>query len=177
MERSASRGLTPAVLADLLGERGHGDLVDLVGAEAAVGQGVGGVAGLGQVALVEGVDVDDEGAALGRTPRLAFRAAGFMATSTLGASPGVRMSWSEMWTWKADTPARVPAGARISAGKSGKVDRSLPNRALEGGEAVPGQLHAVAGVTGEADDHPVELLWSHARSPACHRRPHLVVVA
>ena len=53
-------------------------------------------------------------------------AAGFMATSTLGASPGVVMSWSEMWTWKAETPASVPAGARISAGKSGSVARSLP---------------------------------------------------
>ena len=53
-----------------------------------------------------------------------------MATSTLGASPGVVMSWSEMWTWKADTPASVPAGARISAGNSGRVARSLPNSAL-----------------------------------------------
>ncbi len=61
---------------------------------------------------------------------LAFSAAGFIATSTFGESPGVRMSWSEMWTWKADTPLRVPAGARISAGKSGKVDRSLPRSAL-----------------------------------------------
>jgi len=48
--------------------------------------------------------------------RLARSAAGFMATSTLGPSPGVRMSWSEMCIWNADTPARVPAGARISAG-------------------------------------------------------------
>ena len=53
-----------------------------------------------------------------------------MATSTFGASPGVVISWSEMWTWNADTPARVPAGARISAGKSGRVLRSLPHRAL-----------------------------------------------
>jgi hypothetical protein len=51
-----------------------------------------------------------------RSLRLAFRAAGFMATSTLGESPGVRMSWSAMLTWKADTPASVPAGALISAG-------------------------------------------------------------
>ena len=58
------------------------------------------------------------------------RAAGFMATSTLGASPGVVMSWSEMWTWKAETPASVPAGALISAGKSGNVARSFPNIAL-----------------------------------------------
>ena len=40
------------------------------------------------------------------------------------------MSWSEMWTWKLETPLTVPAGARISAGKSGSVDRSLPNEAL-----------------------------------------------
>ena len=53
-----------------------------------------------------------------------------MATRTLGVSPGVEMSWSEMWTWKADTPATVPAGARISAGKSGMVARSLPKAAL-----------------------------------------------
>src|SRR2546422_4554597 len=35
-----------------------------------------------------------------------------------------------MWIWNAETPASVPAGARISAGKSGSVDRSLPNTAL-----------------------------------------------
>ena len=57
-------------------------------------------------------------------------AAGFIATSTFGSSPGVVMSWSEMWTWKLETPLTVPAGARISAGKSGRVERSLPNEAL-----------------------------------------------
>src|SRR5215831_17886700 len=34
-----------------------------------------------------------------------------------------------MWTWNDDTPANVPAGARISAGKLGNVARSLPNAA------------------------------------------------
>src|SRR5438445_557106 len=61
---------------------------------------------------------------------LALSAAGFIATSTFGESPGVRMSWSEMWTWNDDTPAIVPAGARISAGKFGRVARSLPKAAL-----------------------------------------------
>ena len=51
-----------------------------------------------------------------RSRTQALRAAGFMAMSTLGVSPGVEMSWSEMWTWNAETPATVPAGARISAG-------------------------------------------------------------
>src|SRR5882757_1487138 len=66
----------------------------------------------------------------GTSAMFAFRAAGFMATRTLGASPGVRMSWSAKCSWKLDTPGRVPAGARISAGKLGRVDRSLPNDAV-----------------------------------------------
>ena len=66
----------------------------------------------------------------GRSLRFVFRAAGFMATSTFGASPGVRMSWSAKWSWKPETPGSEPAGARISAGKSGKVARSLPSIAV-----------------------------------------------
>src|SRR5689334_21034792 len=65
----------------------------------------------------------------GSSARLALSAAGFMATSTLGVSPGVTMSWSEMCTWNDDTPAIVPAGARISAGKFGSVAKSLPKAA------------------------------------------------
>src|SRR6476659_10531039 len=65
-------------------------------------------------------------APLGRSARLARNAAGFIATSTSGASPGVRMSWSAKWTWNDETPGSVPWGARISAGKLGSVDRSLP---------------------------------------------------
>ena len=83
-------------------------------------------------------------------------AAGFMATSTFGSSPGVRMSWSEKWIWKPETPGQRAAGARISAGKSGSVDRSLPTSAVSLVKRRAGQLHAVAGVAGEADDHLVE---------------------
>jgi hypothetical protein len=66
----------------------------------------------------------------GRSRRLARRAAGFIATSTSGASPGVRTSWSAKCSWKLDTPGSVPWGARISAGKFGSVDRSLPSSAV-----------------------------------------------
>src|SRR5213595_112582 len=59
-----------------------------------------------------------------------FSAAGFIATSTSGRSPGVRMSWSAKCSWKPDTPGSEPAGARISAGKSGNVERSLPDSAV-----------------------------------------------
>src|SRR6476469_1022952 len=62
----------------------------------------------------------------GRSPTFVLSAAGFIATSTSGRSPGVRMSWSAKWSWKPETPGSEPAGARISAGKSGNVARSLP---------------------------------------------------
>src|SRR5664279_1856318 len=62
--------------------------------------------------------------------RFTLRAAGFMATSTSGWSPGVAMSVLAKWSWKLETPGRVPAGARISAGKLGSVAMSLPNVAV-----------------------------------------------
>jgi hypothetical protein len=65
-----------------------------------------------------------------RSARLTLSAAGFIATRTLGWSPGVRMSWSAKWTWKPETPGSDPAGARISAGKSGSVARSFPKTAV-----------------------------------------------
>ena len=61
----------------------------------------------------------------------ALRAAGFMATSTLGESPGVEdVVVGDVDLERRDPVRRCPAGARISAGKSGKVDRSLPSSAL-----------------------------------------------
>ena len=68
------------------------------------------------------------------------------------------MSWSAKWIWKPETPGSEPAGARISAGKSGSVERSLPRSAVSLVKRAAGQLHAVAGVAGEADDHLLELL-------------------
>src|SRR3954465_1860491 len=71
------------------------------------------------------------------SPRFAFSAAGFIATRTSGVSPGVRMSREAKWIWKAETPATVPAGARISAGKSGSVARSFPNTAVASVNRLP----------------------------------------
>ena len=65
----------------------------------------------------------------GTSARLALSAAGFIATRTSGSSPGVSTSWSAKCSWKLETPGRVPWGARISAGKLGSVDRSLPRTA------------------------------------------------
>ena len=90
--------------------------------------------------------------------RFTFSAAGFIATRALGRPPGVRMSREAKWIWNADTPARVPAGARISAGKSGSVTRSLPIRAVAAAKRLPGELYAVARIAREADDNPLLFL-------------------
>jgi hypothetical protein len=81
--------------------------MQLVGRQRAVLQRVGRVADLAEVALGELIGVGDD-----------------------VASPGVRMSWSAKCTWKLETPGSVPAGARISAGKLGSVERSLPKVAV-----------------------------------------------
>ena len=73
-----------------------------------------------------------------------FSAAGFIATSTFGASPGVRMSWSAKWSWKPETPGSEPAGARISAGKSGKRRQIVPHHGRLAREPVARELHPVA---------------------------------
>ena len=39
------------------------------------------------------------------------------------------MSWLEKFNWNPLTPGKLPAGARISAGKSGSVEMSLPTTA------------------------------------------------
>src|SRR5215208_4867584 len=72
-----------------------------------------------------------------RSPRLVLRAAGFMAMSASGSSPGVMMSSEEKEIWKPETPGREPRGARISAGKSGNVEMSLPKSAVALVNCVP----------------------------------------
>ena len=71
-----------------------------------------------------------------------------------------------MCTWKLETPLTVPAGARISAGKSGIVDKSLPNGAHRG-ESITRELHPIAGVSCEPDHQAMEnfgtVLTSHLR--------------
>ena len=93
-----------------------------------------------------------------RSPMLTLSAAGFIATSTFGWSPGVRMSWSAKWTWKPGD-ARQRAGRRADlGGEVGQRREVVPEDGGLAREAVAGQLHAVAGVAGEADDDPLELL-------------------
>ena len=80
------------------------------------------------------------------------------------------MSRAAKWIWKLETPASVPAGARISAGKFGQRREVVAERRGRVGEAPAGELHAVAGVAGEADDNPV-LIDSPRRRHASHDSP------
>ena len=57
-----------------------------------------------------------------------------------------------MCTWNDETPAIVPAGARISAGKFGQRREVVAEGGAELGEAVAHELHAVARVAREPDD-------------------------
>ena len=66
----------------------------------------------------------------GRSAQVRLEGGRVHRDQNVGASPGVTMEWSAKCSWNADTPASVPAGARISAGKSGKVARLLPNAAV-----------------------------------------------
>ena len=95
-------------------ERRHRDPDQPVAAERAVLERVGLVPGLLQVALGERVLVDDHRAAVGSADSSLRSAAGFIATSTSGSSPGVRMSCDAKWIWKADTPraCRLEHGSR-----------------------------------------------------------------
>ena len=89
---------------------------------------------------------------------LARSATGFIATSTLGMSPGVRISWSRDVDLERRDPSDGP-GWRPDLGREVRHGREVV--AEEGahiGEPVPGELHAVAGVAGEADHDAVEHL-------------------
>ena len=68
---------------------------------------------------------------------LVLSAAGFIATSTSGSSPGVWISFELKLIWNPLTPGSEPAGARISAGKSGRVLMSLPKTAAVRVNCVP----------------------------------------
>ena len=93
-----------------------------------------------------------------RSPMFTLSAAGFIATRTLGWSPGVRMSWSAKCTWKPETPGQR-AGGRADLGREvGQRREVVPEDRRLAREAIAGELHAVAGVAGEADHDPFELL-------------------
>ena len=107
----------------------------------------------------------------GRSPMFVLSAAGFIATRTSGSSPGVWMSVER----EADLEARH---ARQRAGRGADLGREVGQGADvvaedrgRPGELGPGQLHAVAGVAGEADRDPLELLDRELGLPGGRHAP------
>ena len=121
----------PELLDRLDGHVGELDRVHVVRRERVVLERVLGVAGLGQVAGGEVVGVDDDRRALldVREVGLAARP-GSSRPARRGSRPasGCRGRRSAPGTTR--RPGSVPWGARISAGKLGSVDRSLPKVAV-----------------------------------------------
>jgi hypothetical protein len=78
-----------------------------------------------------------------------------MATSTSGASPGVVMSWSRCAPGT-PTPGQRPGRRPDLRREVGHGRQVVAEAGGHAREAVTGELHAVARVTGEADDDPVD---------------------
>ena len=97
-------------------------------------------------------------APFGTSRRFAFSAAGFIATSTSGRSPG----GEDVVVGEVDLEARDArerAGRRTNLGREvGERREVVPEHRGLAREPVAGELHAVTGVTREADDHSVEVL-------------------
>ena len=166
-------GLDAGLLADLLGDGGHRDLVDGVGAERAVGQRVGLVARLGQAALVEGVAVDDEHRALGHQVDVGLEGRRVHrhqhVRRVAGGQDVVVRDVDLEGRHAAQGAGRGPDLGR-EVGEGGQV---VAQQGAARGEAVAGELHAVARVAGEAHDDLVQLLCRVLRS-RCHGLPRLM---
>ena len=99
----------------------------------------------------------------GRSPMFVLSAAGFIATRTSGWSPGVWMSVELKLIWKpADARQRARRGADLGREVRQRADVVAEDRGRPG-ELGAGELHAVAGIAGEADRDPLELLDGELR--------------
>ena len=85
-------------------------------------------------------------------------AAGFMATSTSGLSPGVKTSRLEKMQLEAADPGQRPGGSANLGGEVGQGAQVVASQRRLVGELRAGDLHAVAGIAGEADDDGVRVL-------------------
>src|SRR5690606_15566043 len=163
-EREHVLGAFGVLLADvevfqrLDGQRGQRDGVHPPLGERAVVEGVGGVADLGQVALGELVGVGDDVGAAGQVAEVGLERGGVHRDQDVGGVAGgedVVVGEVQLEAGHAGQGAGRCADLGGEVGQGGQVVAELGGA---GGEPVTGQLHAVAGVTGEPDDHAIELL-------------------
>ena len=85
---------------------------------------------------------------------LVLRAAGFIATSTSGASPAVVISLDPKLIWKADAE-QSPLRGTDFGGEIGEGRKIISRKRGRKGELAARQLHPVAGVAGEPHHHRV----------------------
>jgi hypothetical protein len=149
-------GLDPERFDGALGEARHRHLEHREAVEAAVLERVGGVAGLGEVALLEGVDVDDHGAADLEPRQLVAQRRGVHGHQHVGrvARRG-DLVIGDVHLEGAD--AGEGAGRRPDLGREVRQrGQVVAEHGTGAREAIAGELHAIARVACEADDDPVE---------------------
>ena len=177
LERSASRGLTPERRRGLLGERGHRHLDHPVPAEGVVGEGVAGVAGLREVALVEGVGVDDERPALLHPVQLVAQGGRVHGDQHVGGVARRRDVVVRDVDLEGRDAGQGPRRGPDLGRELGQGGQVVAHPGADAGEAVSCELHPVAGVSGEADDHCAQGFWRvWPLGDVRHVLPHLWVV-
>ena len=126
--------------------------------ERAVGQRVAVVAGLVQVGGRERVAVDDQRAARRQVADVRLERGRVHGHQHVGLVAGrVDLVAREADLEAADARQRAGRGADLG-GEVGQRADVVAEDGRRAGELRAGELHAVAGVAGEADGHPLELL-------------------
>ena len=133
-------------------DRGHRDLEDVERRQRPVGERVAVVAGLLEVALVEGVAVHDHGADAAEALQLGLERGGVHRHEHVG----LVARREDVVVADVDLERR-DAGERAGRGTDlgrvvGQRREVVAEDGGDAGESVAGQLHAIAGVTREADD-------------------------
>ena len=132
--------------------RGDLDLEDPVAVEAAVLERVGRVAGLLEVAVVELVGVDDDDAAGLEVAEVGLERRRVHRHQHVGrVAGGVDVVVGDADLEAGDAGQGAGGGADLGR-EVGERREVVADQRRGVGELGPGQLHAVAGVAGEADD-------------------------
>ncbi len=151
------------------GERAHRQGVDGQMLHGAGTQRIGVVARLAQVPFGELVAVDDDGATSGQIADVGLEGRRVHRDQHVGPVPG----GEDVVVGDLDLKARDPGKSALRCadlgGEVGLCGQVVAEGGRLGGEPVTGELHAVAGVAGDADD---DLFEFRARRHALHRGPH-----
>ena len=140
------------------GDLAHRHRVRAVVVQGAVIERIAGVAGLLQVAVVEGIGVQDQRAALREVVQLRLQRRRIHCHQHCRCiTRGGDVKIGDAHLEGRDTGQRSLRGADLG-GELGQRGQIVAECRGDARELVTGELHAVAGVAGEADDDLVDLL-------------------